>query len=163
MADSRHVLKLTDLALKAFFVSEGAFETDKIFRFKEVPDGASFPYLVIASVTAERLRAKNWSVKGTIVLYTSSTKPNTSTASADIVATSDKLEYAVLDSLEQYIPADDNPQPLANEIQAAAVAAGVISSDEYLVSAFYILKTEADAHDEGFWSYSIDFDAKVVG
>lgn len=159
MAERRHVLKATDNALKAFLVSEGVLESEQIGGFKEV-DGKSYPFIVCASLSAERLRAKNWKVSGSITLLTSSTAdPGTSDAKLEH---SDEIETDLLEAFEQYIPADDYPQAVAGYIQAAAIDAGAVDANEFNMSSFMINKVEADSNEDGSWSFVIDFTAGVI-
>lgn len=162
MPDRRHVLSATDRVLRAFCISEGVLETDHIFTFKGV-DETVLPFLVCASLSAERLRAKNWKVTGTLSLLTSSSATATDTTT-DPKDASEQQETDLLEAFEQYVPTDDSPQQLAAAIMAAALAdpSPPIAATEYLMTSFYLNKCERDVTESGNWQFQIDFTASVI-
>src|SRR6185369_5638257 len=99
----RHVLRATDKAFKAFLESELSPETfpaAQIVRHKEVTDKQG-PIIVCATENGTRKRAKNWVVTGSLIIKTESIgEPEQEQSNLD---TSDALEAALLDALEQYI------------------------------------------------------------
>ncbi len=159
MPDRRHVLQATDEVLRAFCISEGVLATDHIFTFKSV-DEEAYPFLVCAALGAERMRAKNWKVTGVLSLHTSNLAQVGE--ADDRKEESDDLETTLLEALEQYIPGDDLPIPLASAIQAAAIDADVISASQYLMTSFYINKVDRDVTEKGNWQFQIDFTASVI-
>ncbi len=166
MSSKSHVLRKTDNALKAFCdaaaiagisaVASPAFPS-RVVREKETA-GKELPVLICNSESAKRGRAKNWLVTGSLLLKTDPTTDE----NADNLATSDAQEDAVIEALEEHVPPDDRPQPLADAIQAAAVAAGVVAANEFLMTAFSIVNVSAGFDDDEVWTFSVDFTATVI-
>lgn len=156
---AKHVLQATDNAIRAFIISEGVVDTSRVFTFKGV-DENEYPFVVCASTSADRLRAKNWKVSGEIVLCTSHAS-NVGEAD-DRKEESESLETDLLEAFEQYVPGDDTPQQLAAAIQAAAIAADTVEANEYLMTSFYINRIDRDVQANR-WEFKIDFVASVVG
>lgn len=163
MADHRHVLKATDSALKAFLVGEGVLETSRIKRLKEVTE-LDFPFIVISSDSAERLRAFNWRVTGAITLFTSSANEGDIGSAADALEYSDDLEFDLLNAIEQYVPQSDYPQTVAATIHAAATtgANAPLDATQFRISSFRIVKVASEIDDDGAWLFAIDFEAFVI-
>lgn len=159
MAQPRHVLRKTDIALKAFFVAaniEGLTDAN-IVRTKESA-GKTLPVLICNSENALRKRAFNWEVTGSLLLKTDPTDEENNSA----LEASDTLEDAVIAKMEALVPADDRPQPLANAITAAAVASGQVVGTEFAISAFTINRVSAGFDEDEIWTFAVDFTATVI-
>lgn len=161
-ATRSHVLIATDKALKAFLEAADIadLDDDHIGRNKEIVD-KEFPVLICGSESAERGRAKNWKVSGSLLLKTDITDEAGVVTDAQKEA-SDAMELAVLDALEDKIPGDDRPQPLADAITAAAIAAGVVASNEWMMTAFTPVRVSAGFDEDEVWTFSVDFTATVI-
>lgn len=158
MSAQGHVLTATDGALQAFFIGSaiGGLE-GSIYRLKESAD-KFLPVLICASESAARKRAKNWLVTGSIILKMNLNKEdNTSN-----LTESTETETAVLNALEAFIPDDDRPQPLADAITYAGIAAGAVAADEFLMTAFTIGNVGQGYDEDGVWTFTVDFSATVI-
>lgn len=162
MATAGHVLTATDTALKAFFAAAAiaALPAANIVRNKEMAD-KGLPVLICASDAAARGRAKNWSVTGSLILKTDITGEDGLVTAAQLAA-STALETAVLDALEALIPDDDRPQPLADAITAAAIAAQVVLANDFMMTGFMITRVDAGFDEDEIWTFSVDFTATVI-
>jgi len=162
MANHWNPLRAVDQALQAYLQSLSIpnLDSGSILRLKEVPDKTALPVCICAAENATRGRHKNWLVTGSIVLKTDlATDPgNESTQIAD----SDELEADILDAFESEIPDNDQPQPLAAAIQAAAVAATVVDADKLLIVDFMLKGITAGFDDDGGWTWTVDFGATVA-
>ena len=162
MATAGHVLTATDAALKAFFVAAAITDLPaaNIVRNKEVSD-KGLPILICATDTAERGRAKNWKVTGSLILKTDITDDDGVITAAQLAA-STAMESALVDAMEILIPNDDRPQPLADGITAAAVTAAVVLAAEFMMTGFFITRISAGFDDDSIWTCSVDFTATVI-
>lgn len=159
MSSASHAIRKTDNALKAFFVAQSisGLTTDNVVRTKETT-GKTLPLLICNTESAERQRSKNWKVTGSLLLKTDpSTDDN-----EDNLTISDALEDAVLETIETLVPADDRPQPVADAITAAAVAAGVVDSTEFMMTTFQISRIATGFDEDEIWTLSVDFTATVI-
>ena len=161
MASRRHVLKATEMAVKAFFESEDIeyLPDTSILRLKEYVD-RNPPLLGISADSAQRGRAKNWLV--TIGLVLKTTVRGEPSRDQNHLDFSDDMELAVIDALEQYVPATDQPQPLAQAIMAAAVAAGVVDPDKYMMNDCKITDIEQSNDADGHYVLGIGLSATVI-
>lgn len=162
MATAGHVLTATDSAIKAFF--DAAAITDlpaaQIVRNKEISE-KSLPVLICATDSAARKRAFNWEVTGSLILKTDITDDDGMITAAALTA-STTMETAVLDALESITPTDDRPQPVADAITAAAVAAGVVLSTDFMMTGFMVNRVSAGFDEDEIWTFSVDYTASVV-
>lgn len=159
MSNQSHVLRKTDNALKAFFVAANitGLTTDNIVRTKESSE-KELPVLICGSEAAARNRSKNWLVTGSLLLKTDPTDA----ANESALDVSDAMEDAVVEALEALIPADDRPQPLADAITAAAVAAGTVAADDFMMTAFTLTNVSSGFDEDEIWTLSVDFTATVI-
>lgn len=160
MATGGHVLTATDAALKAFFDAAGISGLSNVVRNKEMSD-KGLPVLICASESGARGRARNWEVTGSLILKTDVTDSDGLVTSGQLDASTD-LESAVLDALEDEVPTDDRPQPLADAITAAAVAAGVVLDSDFMMTSFRILRVNAGFDEDEIWTFSVDYSAIVI-
>jgi len=162
VAIAGHVLTATDAALQTFF--RGADIADlqdaSIVRGKECV-GKELPVLICACDKAERKRAKSWEVTGSIKLITDPTDVSGDVSETKLDETT-TMEAAVLNTLEDYVPADDRPQPLAAAITAAMIASGLSTADTFLMTAFQIQRVSAGFDSDSVWVFQVDFLATVI-
>ena len=165
MATNAHALVNTDTALVEFFNGEleGALavlispgDPSKTIVPGKNAGTKTLPVIICESDTAKRTRAKNWEITGRITVKT----PFQDAKGVSLIDSSKALEFAVLGAMEQYIPADDQPQPLAAAINAAAAE---VLSDNFLLTKFFITDLTADQNEEGtFWVLTIGFTATCL-
>lgn len=162
MATMGHVLTAIDAALQAFFrAAEIADLPDtSIVRGKECVN-KELPVLICACDRADRKRAKNWEVTGSIKLVTDPTNDAGEVSETKLDA-STVMETAVIDTLEGYVPSNDRPQPLAAAITAAMIASGLATADTFLMTAFSIQRVSAGFDDDSVWTLQVDFLAQVI-
>ncbi len=157
-----HVLVATDSALQAWLASLQIPELpiERIVRNKEASDKA-LPVLVCNSAQAERGRAHNWKITGSLELKTDISGAD-GQVSTEAKAASDALELVLLDAMENITPTDDRPQLLGDAITAAAIAAGAVASNEFMMVDCYIQRISAGFAEDTLWTFSVDFAATVV-
>lgn len=156
-----HALFNLDRMLVAFLKSEkAAYEFDgygKPVTF--VPArwdvGKSLPLVIVVSDTATRTRAKNWDVSGRILVRT----PLQNEDGNSLADQSTALELAIVKAFEDYVPADDRPQPLCAAINAVATAQ---SFSDFMLTNFRIADVSITEEEEEFWEFTINFRATVL-
>ena len=154
-----HVLSATEGALKAYFEAAGisGLDASNIVRTKE-SSYKTLPVLICACETAERKQAKNWLVKGSLMLKTDPT----SDTNDDRLAESTVLEASVVEALEAIVPRTDQPQPLADAITAAGIASGAVLVNEFMMTSFTINSLTSGFDDNEIWTFAVDFNATVI-
>ena len=159
MSSSRHAIRKTENALQSFFVAQSisGLTADNIVRTKETA-GKSLPVLICNCDQAERQRSRNWKITGSLILKTDySTDEN-----EDGLDASDEMEDAVAQAIESLVPSDDRPQPVADAITSAAISAGSVASDEFMMTAFQLNRISSGFDDDEIWTFSVDFTATVI-
>jgi len=156
---ANHVLSATEGALKSYFEAAGisGLDANNIVRTKE-SFGKTLPVLICSCENATRQRAKNWLVKGTLLLKSD---PTTDT-NYDNLDASTTMEANLVEAMETNIPIADQPQPLANAITAAGIAAGSVIVDQFLMTAFTINSLTTGFDDDSIWTFAVDFTATVI-
>jgi hypothetical protein len=162
MATVAHVLRYTDIAWREFLISDAGISgltSDQIVRTKESAD-KDLPILICNAENAVRKRAKNWEVTGSLLLKTACTDTDGQVTAAALT-TSDDLETALLEKIENVIPIDDRPQPLADAITAAAVVSA-IASTRFMMTACVINRVTSGFDEDELWTFSVDYTATVI-
>ena len=157
-----HLLTSCDAALQAFYRSKNitGLPNANIVRNKE--SVATLPLmLTCAFVRAERKNGRQWEVFGSIELASDPVDDAGDITVARLDATTE-MEKAVLNSLEDSVPASGQAQPLAEAIMAAANAANAIEPTEFLITSIAVKSVASGFDDDAVWTFSVDVMAKVV-
>jgi hypothetical protein len=154
-----HALFNLDRVLVAFFDSEDTAQYDGFGEpVPVVPGrwdvGKIPPFVICVADTAKRMRAKNWEVAGRIVVRT----PILNGEGNSLVDQSTALEFAILKTLEDYVPSDDRPQPLCSAINAVAAIEGY---DDFMLTNFQIQDVAIEEADD-FHDFTISYKATVL-